>query len=120
MNEVKNLDEIEAFIKNQMFCEAATPCTAFMSESYKKFRIAFFRVLEYGRTNTACGQDSKICSQNALSDKCEVYLDHHWKLELVGDVVYLLRLEPSVMASMCETGIRKRAELEFETGDDFI
>ena len=53
------------------------------------------------------------------ADKCEVYLDSNWKMELVGDTVYVMRLETRVLAGVCEIGIRKRAELDdFDMGED--
>ena len=111
MQSVQTLNEVEKFIKNQLFCDVVAPCTVFMSESYKQFRMECFRAIEGGIHGTM--HAGRPVSTRA--DKCEVYLDNHWKMELVGDTVYVMRLETRVLAGVCETGItgiRKRAELE--------
>ena len=54
------------------------------------------------------------------ADKCEVYLDNNWKMELVGDTVYVMRLETRVLAGVCEIGIRKRAELDDFDMDEYV
>ena len=109
---VQTLTEVEAFIKNQLFCDAVAPCTVFMSESYKKFRMECFRAIEGGTVH-------KGRPVSTRADKCEVYLDSNWKMELVGDTVYVMRLETRVLAGVCEIGIRKRAELDdFDMGED--
>ena len=105
---VQTLTEVETFIKNQLFCDAVAPCTVFMSESYKQFRMECFRAIEGGIGGTV--HMGRPVSTRA--DKCEVYLDNNWKMELVGDMVYVMRLETRVLAGVCETGIRKRAELD--------
>ena len=111
MQSVQTLNEVEKFIKNQLFCDVVAPCTVFMSESYKQFRMECFRAIEGGIHGTM--HAGRPVSTRA--DKCEVYLDNHWKMELVGDTVYVMRLETRVLAGVCETGItgiRKRAELD--------
>jgi len=94
-----SITQLENFIKHQLFCDEATPCSVLMSESYKQFRMACCRVIG------AAGMQP-----------CEVYLDNNWKLELTGDTVYVLRLESKIMPGVNEmeytTGIRKRAALE--------
>ena len=108
MQNVQTLNEVEKFIKNQLFCDAVAPCTVFMSESYKQFRMECFRSFEGGTVHMGRPASTR-------ADKCEVYLDNNWKMELVGDTVYVMRLETRVLAGVCEagiTGIRKRAELE--------
>ena len=111
MQSVQTLNEVEKFIKNQLFCDVVAPCTVFMSESYKQFRMECFRAIEGGIHATM--HAGRPVSTRA--DKCEVYLDNNWKMELVGDTVYVMRLETRVLPGVCETGItgiRKRAELE--------
>ena len=98
---------MEAFVRQQLFCEEAIPCSVFMSESYKLFRMACCRVVEEGVRSS-----EQVSQSDAKKLSCATYLNNNWKLELVGNTVYVLRIESKVLPDNIVSGIRKRAALE--------
>lgn len=83
LNSMADIQKVEDFMRNKLFCDLNVPCSVLLTESYRQFRCECCRIVHDAYTkNTMPGSASDL----------EVFLTEDWKVRLEGKTVFVCRL----------------------------
>lgn len=78
-----DIQKVEDFMRNKLFCDLNVPCSVLLTESYRQFRCECCRVVHDVHTKN---------SMPGMAKDLEVFLTEDWKVRLEGGTVFVCRL----------------------------
>ena len=83
LNSMADIQKVEDFMRNKLFCDLNVPCSVLLTESYRQFRCECCRVVYDAHTKNTTRSRAK---------DFEVFLTEDWKVRLEGGTVFVCRL----------------------------